>query len=55
MPFKIFLTHTPQSRRQYYGERALRGLQEAGEVLLHEADDALDAGCIDSVPRARPT
>jgi D-3-phosphoglycerate dehydrogenase len=42
MPFKILLTHTPQARRQYYGERSLRGLQDAGEVLLHEADEALD-------------
>jgi len=42
VPFKILLTHTPQSRIQYYGERALRGLSEAGDVLLHESDDALD-------------
>jgi len=40
--FRILLTHTPQSRRQYYGERALRRLQRLGEVSLHEADDALD-------------
>jgi D-3-phosphoglycerate dehydrogenase len=43
MPFRILLTHTPQSRRQYYGEQALRGLQQLGAVSLHEADDALDA------------
>lgn len=43
MPFRILLTHTPQSRRQYYGEKALRGLQQLAEVLLHDADDALDA------------
>lgn len=42
MPLKFLLTHTPQSRRQYYGEKALLGLQEAGNVLLHEAADALD-------------
>jgi D-3-phosphoglycerate dehydrogenase len=41
--FKILLTHTPQARQQYYGEKALRGLQDLGVVLLHEADDALDA------------
>jgi D-3-phosphoglycerate dehydrogenase / 2-oxoglutarate reductase len=40
---KILLTHTPQSRRQYYGERSLRGLQAVADVVLHEADDALDA------------
>jgi D-3-phosphoglycerate dehydrogenase len=42
LSLKILLTHTPQSRRQYYGERALLGLREAGDVLLHETDDALD-------------
>jgi D-3-phosphoglycerate dehydrogenase len=41
--FKILLTHTPQARRQYYGEKALRGLQELADVLLHEGSDALDA------------
>jgi D-3-phosphoglycerate dehydrogenase len=40
---KILLTHTPQSRAQYYGARALAGLQAVAEVKLHEADDALDA------------
>jgi D-3-phosphoglycerate dehydrogenase len=44
---KLLLTHTPQFRRQYYGERALAGLQAVAEVLLHEQDDALDtAGLI---------
>lgn len=42
-PFKILLTHTPQARRQHYGEQSLRGLQDAAEVLLHETDGALDA------------
>ena len=40
---KILLTHTPQSRAQYYGARALGGLQAIAEVKLHEAVDALDA------------
>jgi D-3-phosphoglycerate dehydrogenase / 2-oxoglutarate reductase len=40
---KILLTHTPQSRAQYYGARALAGLQAIAEVKLHEASDALDA------------
>jgi D-3-phosphoglycerate dehydrogenase len=40
---KILLTHTPQSRAQYYGARALAGLQAVAGVKLHEADDALDA------------
>ena len=40
---KVLLTHTPQSRAQYYGARALAGLQGLAEVKLHEAGDALDA------------
>jgi D-3-phosphoglycerate dehydrogenase len=46
---KVLLTHTPQFRRQYYGERSLKGLQAVAEVVLHEGDDALDAaGLIDA-------
>ena len=41
---KVLLTHTPQFRRQYYGERSLNGLRAIAEVKLHEADDALDSG-----------
>jgi D-3-phosphoglycerate dehydrogenase len=40
---KVLLTHTPQSRAQYYGARALSGLKAIAEVKLHEANDALDA------------
>jgi D-3-phosphoglycerate dehydrogenase len=40
---KILLTHPPQARRQYYGERSLNGLQALAQVVLHESDDALDA------------
>jgi D-3-phosphoglycerate dehydrogenase len=40
---KILLTHTPQSRAQYYGERSLNGLQTIARVNLHESNDALDA------------
>src|ERR1700752_1154149 len=40
---KVLLTHTPQFRRQYYGERSLKGLQALARVVLNEADDALDA------------
>jgi len=46
VPFKILLTHTPQSRRRYYGEKALHGLEEAAEVLLHESDEALDPAAL---------
>src|SRR3979490_2558276 len=40
---KVLLTHTPQARRQYYGERSLNGLQALAKVVLHQGDDALDA------------
>src|SRR2546423_6979840 len=40
---KVLLTHTPQSRAQYYGERSLGGLQAVAPVKLHESNDALDA------------
>jgi D-3-phosphoglycerate dehydrogenase / 2-oxoglutarate reductase len=46
---KVLLTHTPEFRRQYYGERSLQGLQAVAQVVLHEGDDALDAaGLIDA-------
>ena len=43
---KVLLTHTPEFRRQYYGERALQGLQGLAQVRLNDADDALDASAI---------
>jgi D-3-phosphoglycerate dehydrogenase len=46
---KVLLTHTPQARRQYYGERSLNGLQAVAKVVLHQGGDALDsAGLIDA-------
>ena len=43
---KVLLTHTPQFRRQYYGERSLKDLQAVAHVVLNEADDALDAAAL---------
>jgi D-3-phosphoglycerate dehydrogenase / 2-oxoglutarate reductase len=40
---KVLLTHTPDFRRQYYGERSLKGLQALAQVKLNEADEVLDA------------
>ena len=40
---KVLLTHTPQARAQYYGERSLSGLQAIADVRLHQGGDALDA------------
>jgi hypothetical protein len=42
-PLKILLTPTPEFRRQYYGERSLKGRQALGQVTLHEGDNALGA------------
>ncbi|TMH92536.1 MAG: hydroxyacid dehydrogenase [Betaproteobacteria bacterium] len=33
---RILLTHSPEALALYYGERALKGLQNLGEVKLHE-------------------
>jgi D-3-phosphoglycerate dehydrogenase len=43
---KVLLTHTPQFRRQYYGERSLKGLQAVADVMFNEAEDALDAAAL---------
>ena len=40
-PVRILLTHTPEMRRNYYGERALAGLRQLGEVRLHESTSRL--------------
>lgn len=38
---RILLTHSPEARRLYYGERALAGLQALAEVRLHEGAESL--------------
>ena len=43
---KILLTHTPDFRRQYYGERSVSGLQALAEVRFHDAGEPLDAAGI---------
>ena len=40
-PTRILLTHTPDMRRNYYGERALAGLEAQGEVVRHEDAEPL--------------
>jgi D-3-phosphoglycerate dehydrogenase len=40
---KVLLTHPPEFRRQYYGERSLHGLQALAEVTLHTSEQPLDA------------
>jgi D-3-phosphoglycerate dehydrogenase len=39
---KILLTHSPEARALYYGERALAGLRKAGEVKLNERPQSLE-------------
>jgi len=38
---KVLLAHTPEMRRNYYGDRSLSGLRAAAEVILHEGDEPL--------------
>jgi D-3-phosphoglycerate dehydrogenase len=40
---KVLLAHTPEMRRNYYGDRSLNGLRAIAEVILHDGDQALDA------------
>lgn len=37
---RVLLTHTPEQRAAYYGERALQGLRQVADVRLHQ--DAAD-------------
>ena len=39
---RILLTHSPQALANYYGERALAGLQALGEVVLNPAEPSLE-------------
>jgi D-3-phosphoglycerate dehydrogenase / 2-oxoglutarate reductase len=48
---RILLTHTPQMRRNYYGARALAGLQALGDVLLHEGSEPLDTRALIAAAR----
>jgi D-3-phosphoglycerate dehydrogenase len=43
---KVLLAHTPQMRRDYYGERSLSGLRAVADVKLHEGEAALDAASL---------
>ena len=39
---RILLTHSPEARSLYYGERALAGLREVGEVKLNNKNSSLE-------------
>ena len=49
---RILLTHTPDMRANYYGARALAGLRELGEVVLHEGAEPLGTAAL--IAAARP-
>ena len=38
---KILLTHTPEMRANYYGDRALSGLRSLAQIQLHDQEDAM--------------
>lgn len=42
----ILLTHSPDALANYYGERALRGLREVGEVRLHTGLHSLEGDAL---------
>jgi len=48
---KILLTHTPHMRDNYYGARALSGLQSLGEVVLHQGNETLEGATLISAAR----
>src|SRR3989441_1071845 len=43
---RILLTHSPDARAMYYGERALAGLREVGTVQLHEGSGPLEGDAL---------
>src|SRR3954468_16495890 len=43
---RILLTHSPEARTLYYGERALAALRKVGEVKLHEGAAPLEGDAL---------
>jgi len=43
---RILLTHSPETLRNYYGERALAGLRTLGEVRLHQGEEPLQGNVL---------
>ena len=48
---RILLTHSPETRANYYGERALHGLRQAGEVILNDSSAPLEGEALISAAR----
>lgn len=47
----ILLTHTPDMLRNYYGERAVKALQELADVRFNPGDQVLDAAALVAAAR----
>ncbi len=47
----ILLTHTPEMRRNYYGEKALAGLSALGTVRFHEGAEPLGTAALIAASR----
>jgi len=47
----IFLTHTPDMLKNYYGERALAELRKLGDVRVNETSKVLDANALAKAAR----
>jgi D-3-phosphoglycerate dehydrogenase len=43
---RILLTHSPEARALYYGDRALAGLRKIGDVKLHEGSAPLEGDAL---------
>ena len=48
---KVLLTHTPHMRDNYYGARALAGLNSLGEVILHQGSETLEGPALISAAK----
>ena len=48
---KILLTHSPEARALYYGDRALAGLRQLGEVVLNEKSSSLEGEALIAAAR----
>ena len=40
---RVFLTHSPETLRNYYGERAIASLSEFADVIINPTGRVLDA------------
>ncbi|CAN7327178.1 NAD(P)-dependent oxidoreductase [Bosea sp. LjRoot237] len=46
MIMRVFLTHTPQMRTNYYGKTALARLRALAEVRLYQSEESLDTAAL---------